>query len=227
MGTQIFRFLAVVAAFCLFLPAAALAQAQPAVPAWDLSITAGSFSGRAADETGPGYHDDWHHAPEWRVTAGRYWTSRLKTEVEFGQTGEGDRYMQRVFTVPGSTTTYPYGAQEFVRVRQGSARVAWQFLDNQWAHPYLFLGVSVDEERKRAHVFQQTYLPDPRNTTIRRVGVPEHDEGPVTTYRPGVVMGGGAKWYVSPKVFLKTGGQLGFTRATKSVTFTAGMGFDF
>lgn len=87
--------------------------------------------------------------------------------------------------------------------------------------------MSVDEERKRAHVFQQTYFPDPRNATTRVVVAAEHDEGSVTTYQPGVVMGGGAKWYVSPAMFLKTGGQLGFTKSTRSVSFNAGIGFDF
>lgn len=222
-----FGFAALLATLLLSLPDAASAQQNPSAPAWDLALTAGSFSGQSDVESGPGYQDDWHHAPDWRVTGGHYWTSHFKTEVEFGQTGEGDRYVQRYFTVPGSTTTYPYGAQEFIRVRQGSAKVAWQFLDNQWIHPYFFAGVSVDEEHKRAHVFQQTYVPDPRSTTTRAIGAPEHDEGPATAYRPGVALGVGAKWYVSPTIFVRTGAQLGYTRSTNSVSFSAGMGFDF
>ena len=83
-------------------------------------------------------------------------------------TGEGDRYSQRFTTVPGSPTQYPYSAQEFVRVRQGSARVRWQFLENQWIHPYLSAGVSIEEERTRTHVYAPVYLPDPRNPSGRR-----------------------------------------------------------
>ena len=148
-----------------------------------------------ADEGSSAYHDDWHNAAEWRVSAGRYWTPHFKTEVEFGATGEGSRYIQRFATVPGSATPYPYGAQEFVRLRQGSARVTWQFLDNQWIHPYLSAGVSVDDERTRTHVFSQVFYPDPRNPATRVAGAPEHDEGPTTIHRAGVVLGGGAKWY--------------------------------
>ena len=195
-------------------------------PAWDLAITAGWYSGQSADDPGPGYRDDWHHTAEWRLTAGRYWTPHFKTDVEFGATGEGDRYLHRFITVPGSATVYPYSAQEFVQVRQGSARVTWQFLDNQWIHPYLSAGVSVDEERTRTHVYAPVYSPDPRTPT-RVVGTAEHDEPPRAAYRTGVVLGGGAKWYVSPRVFIKTGAQVGVSRRGQTVSFLAGMGFDF
>lgn len=195
--------------------------------AWDVSATVGSFHGRSPGDSSSRYPADWHHAPEWRVTAGHYWNPHLKTEIEFGATGEGDRYSQRFTSVPGSPTQYPYGAQEFVRLRQGSARVTWQFLDNQWIHPYLSAGVSFDEERTRTHVFAPIYYPDPRNPSARVVGTAEHDEPPRTTYRPGLVVGGGAKWYVSPAVFIKTGAQVGVARSASSISFLAGMGFDF
>lgn len=209
MGNRILGFTAAITLFVA--PASALAQQPaPATPAWDLAVTAGSFHGETAPDPGPGYRDDWHHAAEWRVAAGRYWTPHLKTEVEFGATGEGHRYIQRFTTVPGSAVPIPYSAQDFVRVRQGSARVVWQFLDNQWVHPYLSAGLSVDEERTRTHVYSPIYIPDPR-----------------TTYRPGLVLGGGAKWYVSPRLFIKTGAQAGLSRPARSITFLAGMGFDF
>ena len=140
---------------------------------WDVSTAAGSFNGQSSSgHSSSGYHDDWHHAAEWRVTAGRYWTPHFKTEVEFGATGEGDRYTQRVISRAGSDPPYPAGAQDFVRIRQGSAKVAWQFLDNQWIHPYLSAGVSIDEERTRTHVFTPIFYPDPRNpsTACRRHG---------------------------------------------------------
>lgn len=227
MGTRKLEFAAVLA-FFTFLPAPGAAQQTAAVTsAWDFAVTAGSFNGQSADDGSSAYRDDWHHAAEWRASAGRYWTPHLKTEVEFGATGEGSRYVQRFATVPGSATPYPYGTQEFVRLRQGSARVTWQFLDNQWIHPYLSAGVSVDEERTRTHVFSPVFYPDPRNPSTRVAGAPEHDEGPTTIHRTGVVLGGGAKWYVSPRVFIKTGAQVGLSRPTKSVSFLAGMGFDF
>ena len=37
---------------------------------WDVSATAGSFHGESPDTTPSGNPADWHHAPEWRVTAG-------------------------------------------------------------------------------------------------------------------------------------------------------------
>lgn len=158
MGTRIIG-LAAILAFFVLVPTRALAQPAATGPSWDIAITAGSFNGYSTRDPEPGYGDDWHHAAEWRLSAGRYWTPHLKTEVEFGATSEGERYTQRLITVPGSATRYPYTAQQYVRVRQGCARVTWQLLDNQWVHPYLSAGVSVDEERTRTHVYAPVYAP--------------------------------------------------------------------
>jgi len=216
-------------AFLLLAGSAEARQLKTPPPrTWDVSLTAGSFHGESPDTTPSGNPADWHHAGEYRVTAGHYFSSHLKTEIEFGATGEGHRYSQRFTSVPGSPTQYPYSAQEFVRIRQGSARVTWQFLDNQWIHPYLSAGVSFDEERTRAHVYTPIYSTDPRNPSARVVvGTAEHDEPQRTAYRPSLVLAGGAKWYVSPAVFVKTGAQVGAARSASSISFLAGMGFDF
>ena len=224
MGTRILG-LAAILTFFLVLPSAAQQLPAPS-PAWDLAVTAGSFHGQSVSEPDSGYWNQWHHAAEWRVSAGHYWTPHLKTEAEFGATGEGHRHIQRFTTVPGSATRYPYGAQEFLKLRQASGRVTWQFLDNQWIHPYLSAGVSFDEERTRTQVFQPVYYPDPRNPSTRGVVTPR-PEGPRTAYRTGVVLGGGAKWYVSPRVFIKTGAQVGVSRRGQTVSFLSGMGVDF
>jgi opacity protein-like surface antigen len=227
MGTRTLGLTAILI-FSLILPTAAKAQQLPAAPsAWDVAVTAGSFHGQSINDANSGYWNQWHHAGEWRLTAGRYWTPHLKTEVEFGATGEGDRYVQRFATVPGSPTPYPYGAQESIRHRQGSARVTWQFLDNEWIHPYLSAGVSVDEERKRTNAYPPVIYLDPRNPSTRVVGIQDRNDKSGTTYRTGLVLAGGAKWYVSPSVFIKTGVQLGLSRPQQTVSFLAGMGFDF
>lgn len=221
-----FKNLMLFGALVAFLPGTAIAQQTP--PAWDVAVSAGSFHGRPGDADDSAYHDGWYHNSEWRATVGRYWTSHLKTEIEFAATSEGDRFVQRFTTVPGSATLYPYSAQDFFRARQGSVRMAWQFLDNQWIHPYVFAGVSLEEERKRTHVHPQFYSTgDPRNPDSRAVGVREEHEGPVTNYRPGLVMGGGAKWYVSSSVFVKTVAQATVSKPSRSVSFLFGMGFDF
>ncbi len=207
----------------LFVVAGSAEARQSAAPSgWDLGAMAGSLHGRSTDR-----YADSYHSPEWRLAAGHYWTPHLKTEIEFGASGEGNRYIQRFLTVPGSATSYPIGAQEFVRTRQGSAKVTWQFLDNQWVHPYLSAGMSFDEERTRTHIYAPISYPDPRNPSTRIVGPGEHDEAPRTTHRPGLVLGGGAKWYVSPRAFMKTGAQVGLMRRARSITVLAGMGFDF
>jgi hypothetical protein len=212
-----FRFFAVIAVLLLTLEGTALAQQAPAPhPGWDFALTAGSFHGHPDKGPQTAYQEDWYHDAEGRLTIGHYWSAHLKTEVEFGQSGEGERFVQHFSTAPGSTNAYLYSTQDFFRVRQASARVAWQFLENQWIHPYLFAGLSVDEERKR------TIVHDPR--TGRPQGA---SDGPRTTYLPGVVAGGGLKWYVSSNLFVKTAGQVGYAKPSRSVSFQLGIGVDF
>jgi len=221
------RTLALLFTLLALLPRTGLAQTS-APPAWDFSAAAGLFEHRPDPDGAPNYGDYW--SATWRTggTVGRYWTPNLKTEVELATTGESRRWSQRFAVVPGATGPIPYSVDEYFRIAQGSARIVWQFFDNQWVHPYLLAGVAVNAERKREAVQEQFhYLGDFRSPTTRVLVVPGQAKSPTTTFDAALVFGGGTKLYLSPSVFANT--TLLFTRSkpSTSVSWVAGLGIDF
>lgn len=204
-------------------PALAQPSSGPSDPRWDASATVGHFSGTPELQQ-TRYADEWYHAGRYGISIGRFWTTHLKTEVEFAATSEASRYVQRFTTVPGFGVL-PYGAEEYFRHQQLTARVVWQFFDNKWVHPYVVGGVGADLERKRAEVSEQFHYLGAAAPRVRIVE--RHDEGPATTDRPVAIAGIGSKLYVSPQAFINTLMQLTWTRPAQSVSFITGVGVDF
>lgn len=186
----------------------ALLFAQGSLPKYDAAITVGSFSGRPHTAIEP-YGTDWWQDVEWRASAGRMWTPHLKTELELGTTGEGSRYVMRLVS-----PNQPYSAEEFYRQNLATARVTYQFLENAWVHPYVSAGVALEAERLRVHV-QDFYR------------VPAHDPPAAMSYRGAVVVGTGAKFYMSPRAFFKAGAQGTYSPKASSISFLCGIGVDF
>ena len=189
----------------VLLPSSGMAQTS-GPPPWDASLTVGLFNGRPAARQPVDYGDDWYHTGEIRASVGRLWTDHLKSEFEFGTTGEGSRYVTR-----GLANGSPIGAREFHRIHQLTGRATWQFSDNSWVQPYVSAGVMVEGDQQRALVYDRTLRSEPSSTT----------------YRPGASLGAGAKFYMTPRTFFKAGAQSTWTNATATVSFLAGFGFDF
>ena len=106
--------------------------------------------------------NDWYSSARAGLSVGRYWTPNLKAEVEVMTSTEGMHYAQRMVT-QADGGPWPYGAQEYFRLSQGSARVVWQMLENRLIHPYVLAGVTVDADRQWALVAEQyRYLSDGR-----------------------------------------------------------------
>lgn len=195
-------------ALLTLLPGTGLAQtAEP--PAWDFTAAAGLFEGRPGNAGAPPYGDNWYDTVRGGVSVGRYWTTNLKTEVEVMTSGEGTRYS--------------YRAQEYLRLSQGSARVVWQFFDNQWIHPYVLAGVTVDADRRRTFVLDQY----PRAIDPRGPIVPPRTVGPDTSYQAGAIAGAGAKLYMSPRLFANTGVLVTQAKRARTVSIVFGLGLDF
>ncbi len=203
-----------------------LAQtAQP--PQWDFSATTGLFSGRPATAATDHYGDRWYSSARAGISVGRYWTPNLKTEIEVMTSGEGRRYASRT-AILADGTHWSYGAHEYFRASQGSARVVWQLLDNRWIHPYLLAGVAVDAARQHAFIPEQyRYLGDGRTPAFRETLVPQQTEGPDTVYRVGAMLGAGAKLYFSPTVFANTALLVTHAKPAKTVSIILGLGIDF
>lgn len=197
-------------------------------PRWDVNLTAGFFGARP-EGTDERYGDDWYEEGRYAVSGGYFWTRHLKTELEFATSGEADRYVTRTITVPGFNGPYPLNYQEFYRLQQASARVGWQFLDNAWVHPYVNAGFVTDIERLRSHLPEQfRYVgTDARNPANRQVVANEERTGPDTVYRHGMTMGGGAKFFVSPSMYINTGAQWTYAKSVVSLAWIGGLGVEF
>lgn len=212
--------------FLVLWPAVGLAQAADP-PKWDFAVSAGLFEGRPGPD-GPGYYgDNWYTSARAGVSVGRYWTPNLKTEAEVMTSGEGMRYAQRTTTLRDGTS-WPYGAQEYFRLSQGSARVVWQLFENRWIHPYVLAGVTLDADRQRAFIAEQyRYNGDARAPGTRQLLAPQQTEGSVNRYRVGALVGAGAKLYLSPRTFANTAVLVTYAKPAKTVSVILGLGLDF
>jgi opacity protein-like surface antigen len=196
-------------------------------PGWDINASAGFFQGRPTDDT-RGW-DDWYSEGRYAASIGRYWTTHFKTEVEFATTGEGRRFTHHYVPVPGTAINHVVSVEEFHRVQQTSARAVWQFNDNAWVHPYVNAGLVYDVERKRQWVPEQFYYPpgDPRTTPrlpLEDLGIGNET---ATDHRVGFTIGGGARFYFSPRAYINTGMQITRAKPSTTISFLAGLGIDF
>lgn len=204
---------------CMALAVAGTAEAQR----WDAGISASAMEVRPEDD-GTRYSDQWFLEGRYALSIGRYWTEHLKTEFEFAHASEGSRYVNEMVVLAG--TPYPSAYQQFHRLQQATGRVVWRFGRNAWVHPYMGAGVVVDIDRQRRFVSAQYQPPsDPRGTpTLIR---PEHYTEPVTQYRVGGTVNGGAKFYMTPSSYFNAGMVVSYARPTVTISFLGGLGIEF
>jgi hypothetical protein len=219
-----------VATVLVMLSAAATARAQSiAVPSgWDVSGMGGFFFGRPADTSQDRQYDRWYNAGTLAITAGRYLTRHLKIEAEGVVAGEGERYVTRLVQVPGGGGPFPISSEQFVRINGVSGAIVWQFFDNQWVHPFVSAGASLDFDRERRHTWPQSYYRgDPRVPGNEVQIVREGTEDLGTTRRARATIGVGAKVYVLPRAFFRTDARIGFDSRSGHVALRVGFGTDF
>jgi opacity protein-like surface antigen len=187
--------------------AASRAEAQeplPPLPRWDVS---GVMGWRGVKITGEEYvYHDWDARFVVQGTVGYYWTPNVKTEFETGfiTKSEFQTYEQRL--LPGQS--YP----PFVRTEHRetgvpiSARVLYQFGENQFFHPFVGGGIAYDRMRDDEFTPQQTF-----NSGVRRpdgtfepvLNVPQSARIETHGDTRGVVMVG-FKAYGSERGFMRT-----------------------
>ena len=219
------RFAAVLT--CLVLAAAAPAGAQTP-PASDVSVHTSVVIAHPPPVPDASWYEDWTETPAVGLTVGHYWTPHFKTEAEVFVTGEGRRYVNRLVRLPGESTAVSIGSEQFSRVSAVGGTAVWQFLDNQWVHPFLMGGVEVNLDRSRLHTFPQVrFSPDPRSPNGQLIA-PEAFDEPKTTSRAVGVVGAGAKLYVSQRLFFRTDARVGIgQRQSGYLALRLGFGFDF
>jgi hypothetical protein len=163
----------VMTAAAVLMSAEAFAQAAaPALEApfrkWDVTGGIGLRFGDEDDVVVP--------TGEWNAELGRYWTPHLKTSLTLSTTGA---------TEYGGTFT----SQTFTQTEKQSSgagfggTVAYQFLDNVFAHPYVIAGLRIASVSESSRTYSGSSF-----RLLSTATSPSHLEG-----RP--ILGGGFKSY--------------------------------
>ena len=215
-------------------PSSAAAQTMPGqrspASSWDVTAVAGFVASRPEiiQPSRDVYRDDWYDTAHGGFILGRHLSTHLKTEFELSASAEGRQYVQQFVSIPIYPQPVFYATDRFSTLRHVSGSVIWQFLENEWVHPFLLAGVSADFERVRSRTLPQTfYVGDPRLPGSRVVLAQERNEGPETTLTVRPLLGAGAKFYATPRVFLRTDGRVGSNGKTHHVALRLGLGVDF
>ena len=197
--------------------------AVPANP-WDTAVLAGALVGRP--ERSPGGYDESFETPQIAIVAGRHLTTHLKVEVEVSTSAEGRQFIQEAIPFPNSTFPIFVTSDRFTRVSAVQGALVWQFLENQWAHPFVQIGAVGAAERVRTRRWpQHLRVGSERGPTD--VLIAGGQDGPTTATHVGLVVGTGAKFYVTPRLFIRADAQLSALPSATHAAFRAGLGMDF
>ena len=191
-------------------------------------MVVGLLSGRPDAPPDRGYLDDWFNSAQAGVLLGRHLTPHVKVEIELTTSTEGRRFVERYVRMPGYPSPVPLGADQFIAIREVGAAVTYQFFDNEWVHPFVQVGVVADFDRTRTHTWAQSFYPgDPRLPGSQVTVASDNDTGPVTVVSARGVVGAGAKFYVTPRVFVRTDGRFAAGARGQHLVLRAGVGVDF
>jgi hypothetical protein len=222
--------LVLAAAVLIARPAPSVGQplsAPTSTTPWDAAILAGVRLGRPDEASVQGGYDEWFETPQLSVVVGRHVTPHLKAEVDLSITAEGQQFVQQVLTVPGLPYPALVASDRFTRVTALHGALVWQFLENQWAHPYVQIGVAASADRVRLRTWRQTVRISSGREPTEVVVAEDRADGPLTTREAGLVVGGGAKLYVTTRLFVRADTSLAAMRRNTHAAFRAGVGFDF
>jgi hypothetical protein len=190
-----------------------ISLASPDAGKWDAWLGVSSFSGRRSDLNA---WTDWYQTPALEAEVARYWSPHLRTAIRAARTGEGRAYSQQPIFVPGQPVPGYRFAEHWLSTTDLSASLSYQFLENAWVHPFVAAGVRVSREHERLEIRTYTDRPGPT----------EHVENDWWRGRP--FLGFGAKFYLSPRAFIRSELQVSFgSGEVAHVGLGGGVGIDF
>ena len=159
---------------------------------------------------------------------GRHLTPHVKAEVELTTSTEGRRYVEHYIQVQGYPYPVPFGSEQFSRVHEIGMALTYQFFDNEWVHPFVQVGAAMDFDRVRSHTWAQSfYTGDPRQPGTQVVAAEETTTGATTTVTARAVIGGGAKFYVTERMFVRTDARFATGARGQHFALRLGVGVDF
>jgi opacity protein-like surface antigen len=219
---------------CLFLigpavvaPARAqtVAEAEPPLPAWDVTALLGwrgvrLIADRQYDRV------DYDHRLLAGVLVGRHWTTHVKTEIEIGATPDSDvvTFAQTAFDVPGySSRPYIYTSHRF-RDTVFSLAGLYQFGVDAWFHPHAGAGVEIARTRDDITITRQTLSV---GNTPQQIVIAEPDSQSTRTITTRAFLTTGFKAYANERVFVRGDLRVAAGQAPANVSARFGVGFDF
>ena len=203
----------------LLTPPGASAQTPtepPALPHFDLT---GSLGWYGARENVPRSYGSWYGGSLSRsIAVGSYWTEHLKSEIEVGWTGLGQRYAEHPDASFESRTYGPALHTFSTTTIVGTQR--YQFGHNAMFHPDVAVGASIEWVHHGGEL-------GPLYSTSGTVVQPRRPMPPRTDRRYNAFVSSGFKAYVTQRVFVRTDVRVGFRRELTHILLNAGLGMDF
>jgi hypothetical protein len=202
-----------------------LDEPYPAAVRWDVAGQA-AWVGRNRTDLGSDW-DHWYNAAAFNLSAARFWTPHLKTELEFGAGTEGTLYgNEEPVPIPGQRGPYYRLREHKLQESTLTATTVYQFLDNQWVHPFAGVGIELARERHRADELPPTIGGlTPTTSSFPVPGVPAIDR---ISYSVRPVVTGGLKFYVNERAFIRTDVRTSFSTAGPlALEWSGGVGLDF
>jgi hypothetical protein len=172
----------------------------------------------------PNQWDRWFGVASGGGSAGVYWTSHLKTELDISTSSEGEIYSYEQVVVPGIPAPIYIQRDREIRVTTASLGLSGQFFENAWFHP--FIGTGIEITREREHVETIPPVVPPRGLPPFTVGVPQTETRVRYGARPYTATG--FKVYVSERAFIRSDIRMSWSAdGLAALAWRSGVGFDF
>jgi hypothetical protein len=159
---------------------------------------------------------------EARLDVGHYWTQHLKTEVGLAFLNGWDDYEYESFPandLPGSGYSI---LTKTIRMTILTPAFTYQFLENEFAHPYFSVGARIGFLEVQSNRYTQTYT---QNRISNSAPTPEHTDTR-TAARP--VIAAGYKSYFNERAFMRSELQTSFgADGSLHPALRVGFGCDF
>ena len=197
---------------------------------WDIAPFGGIVAVNAPVEgETEGYRENWFHTGQWGVTLGWHLSTHLKLEIDAAATGTGTQFVQRIVTVPGQPGRYPVGAEAedlgALPGRAGDVAVLRQRVGPSLRLRRCRRAVRSPQRARVGAELLRRQSPFHGNQIVL---VPEGREGPTTTTRVSGVLAAAPSSMSTSAAFFRTGRpRVAAAPAHQSLSFRAGLGFDF
>jgi hypothetical protein len=192
---------------------------------WDFDASVGLHASDAVDSGDDGnlFVESWSATTAVSGGVGRYWTSHWKTEVGVVNYPRHHDFGQDPIQLPAGFGYAFYTAQ--IHRRQLVAAGTYQFLENQFAHPYLSAGTRVGFVN--IHKVRDTTVTVYNGRTAVFSQLPPFDQREtLVQVRP--FLAGGFKSYFNERAFVRSELSTGFSRRGLSeFVMRLGFGVDF